>query len=161
MILRLTTVGAALLLAACAGTASGPGPATASTNAKAAMCLLGPFMPAGSTTVTRAQMEAGIAAGFAQADLDGDGGLNVAELQRLNDMKSKTCDNSAYIDWSSSGRVPIDAYAARYRTAFDQADTNEDNIVTQEEINESVRKPPRKKRAPMPSATTSGAGGYP
>ena len=140
-------------LAACGGGGHRPpGPGASGADASG-VCLLGAFSRQADGSVSRADLDAGIKAGFAQADANGDGALDFGETARLNDAKTGTCDVTPFIDWSGTGLIGLDNYGARYLTAFDQADVNEDGVVTVVEMQTSVRKPPRPRRviAPEPS----------
>ena len=139
-------------LAACGGGPRPPGPGASWADASG-VCLLGAFSRQADGSVSRADLDAGIKAGFARADANGDGALDFGETARLNDAKTGTCDVTPFIDWSGTGLIGLDNYGARYLTAFDQADVNEDGVVTVVEMQTSVRKPPRPRRviAPEPS----------
>ena len=140
-------------LAACGGGGHRPPGPGASGADDSGVCLLGAFSRKADGSVSRADLDAGIKAGFARADANGDGALDFGETARLNDAKTGTCDVTPFIDWSGTGRIGLDNYGARYLTAFDQADVNEDGVATVVEMQTSVRKPPRPQRviAPEPS----------
>lgn len=141
----ILVIAASCALAACASRGQ---TATYDPKTSASVCLLSPFSRDGSGSVSRADMEAGIRAGFAAADGDGNGYLDADELGRLNAARASSCDTTSLIDWSGTGRLGLDAYAARYRTAFDQADVNADSVATAEEIVSSRRAAPKAKRKP-------------
>ncbi|BCW88242.1 hypothetical protein sos41_13800 [Alphaproteobacteria bacterium SO-S41] len=154
----MTTVSLAALavaLAACgSGGAGGPMRVEAQRADSSGTCLLGPFIRRPDGSLTKADMDAGIRAGFLAADLNADGSLDSGEITRLNDAKSGTCDVTPFISWDTSGRITPDAYGARYVTAFDQADVNADGIVTAEELQHTFRKPKKPPRE-MPEAGSS------
>ncbi|MCC6920856.1 MAG: hypothetical protein IT548_16785 [Alphaproteobacteria bacterium] len=134
----------ASLVAACAGPRSGPGgPGRRpfSDGVPAAECLLKPFA-AKDGSLSRAQLAEGVRGVFAAADRNGDGVLDVAETRALNESRKSSCDRSAVIDWSSTGRVGPEAFAARYLTAFERADTDDDGFVTKAEMDTAIRPMP-------------------
>ncbi len=109
------------------------------------LCLLAPLSHNPDGSVTRADVDMGIKAGFAQADTNADGVLDMQETARLNDAKAASCDATAYIDYSGRGVITPEAFGARYLTAFAQADYNQDGIATAEELQYSARKLPKKR----------------
>ena len=142
----------AVALAACGGRgAGGPMRVEPQRADSSGTCLLGPFIRRPDGSLTKADMDAGIKAGFAAADLNADGSLDSGEITRLNDAKSGTCDVTPFISWDSSGRITPEAYGARYVTAFEQADVDVDGVVTAGELQHSFRKPPKAPRQ-MPDA---------
>ena len=142
----------AVALAACGGRgAGGPMRVEPQRADSSGTCLLGPFIRRSDGSLTKADMDAGIRAGFIAADLNADGSLDSGEITRLNDAKTGTCDVTPFISWDASGRISPEAYGARYVTAFDQADIDADGIVTAGELQHSFRRPPREKRE-MPEA---------
>jgi len=137
---------AAIPLAACASQGPGQVARTYDPASNPAACLLKPFSRSADGSVVKADMEAGINAGFAAADLNHDGGLDYQELNALNTAHAASCDQTNWINYDPSGRMGVDQYGARYRTAFEQSDTNMDGIATGEEITMSKRQPPKVKR---------------
>jgi len=138
----------AAMLAACAGPRhpgpggpGGPGRRPFSDGVPAAQCLLKPFA-ARDGSLSRAQLADGVRRVFAAADTNGDGALDVAETRALNESRKSSCDRSAVIDWSSTGRVGPDAFAARYLTAFERADSDANGIVTAAEMEMAIRPAP-------------------
>ena len=152
---RLVLAGAAIALAGCATQSNAiPVPTTSST-----LCLLSPFSRSADGSVTRTDMEAAVAAAFAAADTNANGNLEFSEMARINAARAGGCDQTELRDWSGAGRVGIDDYAARYRTAFDMADVNEDGFATRDEMLYAKPKPPRPKRAPLTPDNTTQTGG--
>lgn len=92
--------------------------------------------------LTGAELDKGIKAAFAAADTDHDGWLDRAETQKLNAAKAGSCDRTPLIDWTGTGRIGIDDFAAPYRTAFQRADTDQDGIVSATELTARTREPP-------------------
>lgn len=148
MILILTTAG----LGACSTAGQGAGSTGYNTTtSNPAICMLSPFSRSADGTVAKADMEAGIRAGFAAADLNGDGKLNYDELARLNESRANSCDTSSFRDWSGTGLIGLDEYGARYRTAFQQVDRNGDGFATLDELARYRRETPKKKQKAPPS----------
>lgn len=133
MIARTATlIAAAAMLGACAG----PKPITFQQQqaASSANCLLGPYISNADGSLSWDQLQSGLDASFAAADVNGDGALQGMEITQLNDARTGTCDTSSLIDWSGTGRIDRKTYAARYETAFGFADRERDGLVTAVEI---------------------------
>ncbi len=154
---------AAASLAACAG----PKPLTykQQQTASSANCLLGPFVVNADGSLTWDQLQAGIDKQFKAADLNGDGVLSGMEITHINDARTGTCDTSSLIDWSGTGKIDRDTYAARYETTFGFADRERDGTVTAMEMatapSRSETKPAKHKPQPQQTDPTQMPGGLP
>lgn len=159
-------VSAAAGLGACSTAGQGAGGAGYNTTtSNPAICMLSPFSRSADGTVSKADMEAGIRAGFAAADTNGDGRLNYDEMAVLNESRATSCDITPFRDWSGTGLVGLDDYATRYRSAFTQVDLNADGFATLDEIARYRRDTPKKKvkappseQSPQPSTGIPGQG---
>lgn len=154
------TVSIACLIAATALAGCGTSKYAVVPTTSGALCLLQPFVTNPDGSLTTAQMDAGIAAGFRAADRDGSGNLEFAELAPLNDARAQTCDQTPLTDWSGRGVVGQTEYGARYKTAFDMSDLNQDGYATHDEMLYAKPKPPKPKKAPLtPDDSTQTQGG--
>lgn len=97
-------------------------------------CLLGPFITNADGSITYAQMQAGIDASFAAADLDGDGRLTYEEISRVNQQRQGTCDQTSLVSWDGTGVIRRQEYGSRYETAFIAADRDRDGLATAYEL---------------------------
>ena len=141
---------AAASLAACAG----PKPLTykQQQTASSANCLLGPFVVNADGSLTWDQLQAGIDKQFKASDLNGDGVLSGMEITHINDARTGTCDTSSLIDWSGTGKIDRDTYAARYETTFGFADRYRVEVTSlAAHLAPLARSPPP--RAPAPVAS--------
>ena len=111
----------------------------------AAHCLLAPWAGADGI-LTAAELDSGIRTAFATADASHDGWLDKGETQRFNEARAGGCDRSPLIDWRGSGRIGINDFTSRYRTAFSRADVDGDGMLNAEELSAQphFREPPRK-----------------
>ena len=156
--LVMTTRTAVILIVTAAGlgacSTAGQATGTAGYNATTsnpAICMLSPFSRSADGTVSKADMEAGIRAGFASADTSADGRLNYDEMAVLNESRATSCDITPFRDWSGTGLVGMDDYATRYRSAFEQVDLNKDGFATLDELARYRRDTPKKKVKAPPS----------
>lgn len=145
MMKRIAVLALMAGLGACAQSKYAVVPTTSGT-----LCLLQPFVRSPDGSLARADMEGAIAAGFRAADTNGDGMLDFNELTPLNNARVQTCDQNPFVAWSGDGKFGIAEYAARFRTAFDMADTNEDGFATHDEMLYAVPKPKRVKQEIQP-----------
>ncbi|MFT3811561.1 MAG: hypothetical protein QM698_16740 [Micropepsaceae bacterium] len=143
---RLTLALAAIALASCAG----PKPLTfkQQQTASSANCLLGPFVRNADGSLTWEELQAGLDVTFKTLDLDGDGYLSGFEITKVNEARTGTCDTSSLIDWSGTGRIDRDTFAARYETTFGFADRERDGRVTAIEMATAPSRSEPKKEAP-------------
>lgn len=143
---RLALGFAAIVLASCAG----PKPLTykQQQTASSANCLLGPFVRNADGSLTWDELQAGIDSLFKASDLDGNGYLTGEEIARINAARTGSCDSSSLIDWSGTGRIDRDTFAARYETTFGFADRERDGRVTAIEMATAPSRSEPKKEAP-------------
>jgi hypothetical protein len=100
-------------------------------------------------TVTRDEMEAGLKADFAAADVSGDGCLDPVEVRQENQRRLTRdgAEASPLVDWNLDGCVDLREFGNTAHSYFDLADRTKDGRVTLLEL-----------RGPsMPIAPPSGA----
>lgn len=97
----------------------------------------------GDGALTEADLEARIAARFAQADADGSGGLSatemvaMAEIIRQEQMAARMARALSRVDDSGDGELQLDELQARAPAAvhlFDRVDADNDGAITPEEF---------------------------
>ena len=88
-------------------------------------------------TLTRAELESGLRADFAQADKNHDGHLDEEEVRAVNQARwtANSSTTSPLVDWNHDGYVDFDEFAAAPRSLFDQMDANTDGQLTPDELN--------------------------
>jgi len=86
----------------------------------------------GDGKVTRRELEAGIRQDFWQADTKRKGCLDEDEMRAYNDRRIHIDKSTAIpvIDWTQSGCVSFDEFAAPFRSLFEQMDTENKGYVT-------------------------------
>lgn len=85
--------------------------------------------------LTKATLETSLKAEMAKWDKDGDGELNNAELQPLNQSLSDlNVGASPVTDWNGDGRVNFQEFASGWRTMFALCDRNSDEMVSYREL---------------------------
>jgi hypothetical protein len=86
-------------------------------------------------------METGLRADFAAADTNHDGCLEADEVRAVNERRWKEQASTAtpLIDWTQSGCIAYDGYAAADRSLFDEMDRDGDGTLSPREM--GVRKP--------------------
>jgi hypothetical protein len=94
--------------------------------------------------VTRAAMEAGLRADFAEADKNHDDCLDADEVRPINEARWKEDASTAspLIDFRHNGCIDFDEFAATPRSLFDQLDKNGDGKLTPKELHPG-RAPPQ------------------
>ena len=142
MIIRKTTV---LVLATAGLAACGSGSVTrleVTPEQRAAnspsRCLLSPFIRNADGSIDYAQMQAGIDASFAAADLNRDGRLTYDEIAIVNQQRQGTCDQTSLVSWDGTGTIGRQEYGSRYETAFIAADRDLDGVATSFELDTPV-----------------------
>lgn len=90
--------------------------------------------------ITRSEMEAGLRADFAKADVNHDGKLDADEARAVNALRLETDQSTAspLVDWNHDGFIDFSEFAATARSLFDQMDLDGDGRLTQKELH-----PPR------------------
>lgn len=126
-------------------------------------------------TVTREEMEAGLKADYAAADVDHDGKLEPNEVQAENQRRwaKEGPQSSPLMDWNQDGNVDIAEFANAVHSLFASVDKDKDNMVTVSELQAprslptNIPRPPLdantdSQPSPMPGQSGSGyPGGYP
>jgi Ca2+-binding EF-hand superfamily protein len=95
-------------------------------------------------TITRAEMEQGLHADFAKADVKRTGCLDADEARAVNDQRWQQ-DQSTYsplVDFKGKGCIDFDEFAATARSLFDQMDVNGDGKVEPKELHPQRGQPP-------------------
>jgi Ca2+-binding EF-hand superfamily protein len=90
--------------------------------------------------IARSEMEAGLRADFAKADVNHDGKLDADEARAVNALRLETDQSTAspLVDWNHDGFIDFGEFAATARSLFDQMDLDGDGKLTQKELH-----PPR------------------
>jgi Ca2+-binding EF-hand superfamily protein len=86
--------------------------------------------------ITRAEMEAGLKADFAAADMNGDGCLDPAEVRAENQARLTRdgAEASPLVDWNLDGCVDAREFGNTVRSYFDLADKTKDGKVSMVEL---------------------------
>jgi Ca2+-binding EF-hand superfamily protein len=92
-------------------------------------------------TLTRAELEAGLRADFAEADAKHTGCLDKDEVRAVNERRWQEDRSTAspLVDFKGLGCIDFDEYAATPRSLFDQMDKNGDGQLTPDELNPHAR----------------------
>ena len=85
----------------------------------------------GDGTLTRAELDSGLARAFRQADGDGNARLNRDEMAAENQRRWAVEGPSAspLIDWNSDGGIDATEFATTARNLFVRLDENEDGVL--------------------------------
>lgn len=88
-------------------------------------------------TVTKAELEAGLKAEFAAADINHDGCLTPDEVAAINEkrIQEQGSTSTPLIDWNQDGCVDFNEYAGTARSLFTEMDRNEDGKLDPKELN--------------------------
>jgi Ca2+-binding EF-hand superfamily protein len=87
-------------------------------------------------TITRAEVEQGLRAEFAQADAKHTGCLDEDEVRAVNGKRWQE-DQSTYsplVDFKQKGCIDFEEFAATVRSLFEQMDADDDGQVDQKEL---------------------------
>jgi hypothetical protein len=130
----VAVLGAALTLAACAD--GGPPPARRSPAETGARAVLLRYAPDG-WPLAREALERRLAEDFRAADRDRDGRVSYAEADALNEARRDAGGVvvGRIVDWNKDGTISLDEFAGAARGAFASIDADENDIVTEEELN--------------------------
>jgi Ca2+-binding EF-hand superfamily protein len=95
-------------------------------------------------TVTRAEMEQGLRADFAKADIKHTGCLDDDEVRAVNEQRWQQDQSTAspLVDFKGQGCIDFDEFAATARSLFEQMDANGDGKISPDEL----RPPPGRRR---------------
>lgn len=96
-------------------------------------------------TVTRAEMEQGLRADFAKADVKHTGCLDEDEARAVNEQRWQQDQSTAspLVDFKGQGCIDFDEFAATARSLFEQMDANGDGKISPKEL----RPPPGQRRS--------------
>lgn len=88
-------------------------------------------------TLTKAEMESGLKAEFAVADVDHDGCLKADEVRAINEKRIQDLGSTAtpLIDWNQDGCVDFNEFAGPIRSLFTAMDRDEDGKLDPKELN--------------------------
>jgi Ca2+-binding EF-hand superfamily protein len=88
-------------------------------------------------TLTNAEMEAGLKAEFAAADVDRDGCLKTDEVRTINEKRIQELGSTAtpLIDWNQDGCVDFSEFAGPIRSLFTAMDRDENGKLDPKELN--------------------------
>ena len=88
-------------------------------------------------TLTKAEMESGLKAEFAVADVDRDGCLKADEVRTINEKRIDELGSTAtpLIDWNQDGCVDFNEFAGPVRSLFTAMDRDEDGKLDPKELN--------------------------
>jgi hypothetical protein len=141
--LALTAVLLTSALAACGSDEARHRPERQEAPWHPATAILTKYITNTDGSLTRAQMEAGLHADFAKADIKHLGRLDEEEVRAVNQQRIATDQSTAspLVDWNHDGYVDFDEFAAEARSLFDQLDRKGDGKLTPEELNPN---PPKK-----------------
>jgi hypothetical protein len=86
--------------------------------------------------VTKDEMEAGLAKEFAAADRNGDGVLDLPEMQAENQRRFNANQSgfSPVIDWNRDGKVDKAEFSTTMRSLFAEMDTNQNGVLSGDEL---------------------------
>lgn len=109
----------------------------------------------GDGSVTKDELDRALHAEFAKYDVDHDGVLNASEAGAANAAIAGLADGSSPVfDWNADGHIDFKEYSTQWLSLFDRLDTNQDGIVTPDEMT----KPQHGPRGGQGGAGTSGGG---
>jgi len=95
-------------------------------------------------TVMRSEMEQGLRADIAKADVKHTGCLDADEARAVNDQRWQQ-DQSTYsplVDFKGQGCIDFDEFSATARSLFEQMDVNGDGKVEPKELRPQRGRPP-------------------
>lgn len=103
--------------------------------------------------VTKDEMEAGLAKEFAAADGNGDGVLDLPEMQAENQRRFNANQSgfSPVIDWNRDGKVDKAEFSTTMRSLFAEMDTNQNGVLAGDEL-----RIPRGRPRPPPVVARTG-----
>lgn len=93
--------------------------------------------------LTRPAFDTVLHADFASFDANHDQKLDRTEVRRTNAQQLTDHAMSPTIDWNDDGFVSFEEFAAQWRTAFDAADTNRDDVLDASELAAPIDRPVR------------------
>lgn len=93
--------------------------------------------------VTRDELELALVADFKRDDVNANATLDTAELRAVNERLRQERNMSPVFDWNADGQLVYAEFATQWRTLFDRADRNGDNVVSYEEMEGRPERAPR------------------
>jgi Ca2+-binding EF-hand superfamily protein len=86
--------------------------------------------------VTRDELEQGLKREFAMADRNGDGILDLSEMQAENGRRfnANKTGFSPLIDWNRDGKVDFSEFATTMRSLFEDLDRNHNGVLEGAEL---------------------------
>jgi len=101
-----------------------------------ASAMLTKYVTNADGSLTRAQLEAGLRADFARADVNHDGKLDENEARAVNQERLAADQSTAspLVDWNHDGYIDFNEFAAAPRSLFDQLDFDGDGVLTAKEL---------------------------
>ena len=102
--------------------------------------------------VTRDELEQGLKREFAMADRNGDGVLDLSEMQAENSRRFNASNTgfSPLIDWNRDGKVDFSEFATTMRSLFEDLDRTHNGVLEGAELRLPRMRPgPPPRRGPM------------
>jgi Ca2+-binding EF-hand superfamily protein len=137
---NLVFIAVAMLLAGCGLFGDRPPPHREDTEFHPPRSILEAYDANHDGIIARSEMEKGLRADFAKADVNHDGKLDADEASAVNALRLETDQSTAspLVDWNHDGLIDFGEFAATARSLFDQMDLDGDGKLTQKELH-----PPR------------------
>lgn len=144
-------------LGACASGRGGPTQEPIRAVLSADALLFVGFDADGDLSITREEMEAGIAREFARADANGDGQIQPIEFQNWSNVALGGGQIGPFrldFDRNVDNTISREEFEAEIRARFNEYDSNEDGIVVRSDLVRLLgqARPPRPQQAPGPDS---------
>ena len=104
--------------------------------------------------VTREELDQGLRRQFAAVDRNGDGVLDLPEIQPENDRRFRAMGTgfSPLIDWNRDGKVDFSEFATTARSVFEELDRDANGVLEGAEL----RVPPMRRQQGRPRRVPAG-----
>ncbi len=116
-----------------------------------ASAMLTKYVTNADGSLTRAQMEAGLKADFAKADINHDGRLDETEARAVNQERLAEDQSTAspLVDWNHDGYIDFEEFAAAARSLFDELDRDANGVLSHEELSPNPHQERKAPRIPV------------